>query len=74
MAHGENENWYFIFLLMQNFIGLYETLNALLTVRSEMFPFLGNNQNIKCSESPRTLRHIGYVDNNNLPLGNIALQ
>ena len=32
---------------MQNFIGLYELLNALLTVSSEMLPFSGNNQNIK---------------------------
>ena len=50
------------------------TINALLTVRSEMLPFSENNQNIKMFGAPRTLCHIGYVQNDNLPLGNIALQ
>ena len=44
-VHGENE--INIFLLMQKFIELNELSNALLTVRSEMLPFSGNNQNIK---------------------------
>ena len=59
-----------------NFLGvnaeLYRvvwTINALLTVRSEMLQFLGNNQNIKMFGVP-----IVYVHNDNLPLDNIALQ
>ena len=45
---------------MQNFIGLYWTINALLTVRSEMLPFSGNNQNIKYVRSPPEHFAIGY--------------
>ena len=37
---------------MQNFIELYELLNALFTVRYEMLPFSGNNQNIKLFRVP----------------------
>ena len=59
---------------MQNFIGLYETINALFTVRSEMLPFSENNQNIKIVRSPPEHFSIGYVHNDNLPLGNIAFQ
>ena len=58
---------------MQNSIELYE----LLTVRSEMLPFSGNNQNIKMfGGPPEHFIAIGYVHvhNDNLPLGNIALQ
>ena len=55
----------YIFFFMQNFIGLYELFNnVLLTVHSEMLPFSGYN---------RTLCH-RFVHNDNLPLGNIALQ
>ena len=43
---GENENLY-IFLLMQNCHRVVWTINALLTIRSEMLPFAENNQNIK---------------------------
>ena len=62
--------------LMQNFIELYELVmrNALLTVCSEMLPFSGNNQNIKLFRVPPEHFAIGYVHNDNLPLGNIALQ
>ena len=52
------------------------TINALLTltVRSKMLPFSGNNQNITFfGVSPEHFA-IGYVHNDNLPLGNIALQ
>ena len=59
---------------MHNFIVIW-TINALLTVRSEMLPFSGNNHNIKIfGVPPNTLIYIGYVHNDNLPLGNIALQ
>ena len=66
--------FFFFFLLMQNFIELYENINALLTVRSEMLQFLGNNQNIKMFGGPPKHFAIGYVHNDNLPLSNIALQ
>ena len=39
-----------------------------------MLPFSGNNQNIKIFRSPPKHFAIGYVHNENLPLGNIALQ
>ena len=60
---------------MQNFIELYE----LLTVRPEMLPFSRNIQTIKMfgvPPPPPPPEHfaIGYVHNNNLPRGNIALQ
>ena len=49
--------------------------NALLTVRSEMLPFSGNNHTQKNIRSPPEHFAIGYVHNDdNLPLGNIALQ
>ena len=41
---------------------------------NEMFPFLGNNQNIKMFGVPPEHFAIGYVQNDNLPLCNIALQ
>ena len=51
------------------------TINALLTVRSKMLPFSENNQNIKLfGVNPPEHFAIGYVHNDNLPLGNIALQ
>ena len=49
------------------------TINALLTVRSEMLPFSENNQNIKMFGGPPNTA-IGYVHNENLPQGNVALQ
>ena len=50
------------FYYMQNFIGLYELLNALLTLRSEMLPFSGNNQNIKMfGVPPNTLPQVMYI-------------
>ena len=58
---------------MQNLIELYE-LNALLTVRSEMLPFSGNNQKHTNVWSPPEHFTIGYVRNDNLPLDNNALQ
>ena len=65
------------FLSLQNFIELYSwTINALLTVRSEMqiFQFVENNQNIQMFGVPPNTLPFGYLENDNLPLGNIALQ
>ena len=61
---------------MQKFIEFVWTINALLTVRSEMLPFSGNNQNIKMFGGPPPEHFAtGYVLHNyNLPLANIALQ
>ena len=59
---------------MQNFIELYVTINALLTIRSEMLPFSGNKQKHKNVRSPPEHFAIGYVHNDNLPLDNNALQ
>ena len=53
---------------------MHELINALLTVRSEMLPFSGNNQNINMFGVPPNTLPIGYEHNDNLPLGNIALQ
>ena len=39
-----------------------------------MLPFSGNNQNIKNVRSPPEHFAIGYIHNDNLPLGNITLQ
>ena len=74
MVNGENENWY-IFFVNAEFYRVVWTINALLTVRSERLPFSENNQakHKKCSECPEHFA-IGYVHNDNLPLGNIALQ
>ena len=66
---GKWWKWKLIFfLLMQNCIGLYEPC------RSKLLPFSGNNQ--KHTNVRSRLEHfaIGYVHNDNLPLGNIALQ
>ena len=52
---------------MQNFI-------ELLTVRSEMLPLSGNNQKITNVWSPPEHFAIGYVHNDNLPLGNISFK
>ena len=66
---------FFIFaLLMQNLIAIVWTINALLTIRSEMLPFSENNQNINIFGVPPNTVAIGYVHNDNLPLGTIALQ
>ena len=62
------------FLVNAEFYRVVWTINALLTVRSEMLPFSGNNQNIKMFGVPPEHFAIGYVYNDNLPLGNIALQ
>ena len=43
------------------------TLNALLTVRSEMLPFSRNIQNIKMFGVPPEHFAIGYVHHDNLP-------
>ena len=48
--------WYMakmkIFFVNAEFYRVALTINALLTVRSEMFPFSGNNQNIKMVRVP----------------------
>ena len=54
-------------MLLQNFMELYELF------RSEMLPFSGNNQKHKNFQSPPEHFAIGYVHNDNLTLGNIAL-
>ena len=48
--------------------------NTLLTVRSEMLPFSVSTQKHETVRSTPEHFAIGYVHNNNLPLGNIALQ
>ena len=59
---------------MQNFVELYVwTINALLTVHSEMLPFQEITKNIKMLFGvPPEHFAIGYVHNDNLLLGNIA--
>ena len=42
----------------------------MLTIRSEMLSFSENNQNINNVRSPPEHFAIGYVHNDNLPLGN----
>ena len=76
-SFGTWRKWKSIFLtlLMHNFIELYELLIALvLTSRSEMPPFSENEPQHKNVRSPPEHFAIGYVHNDNLPLGNIALQ
>ena len=73
MVHGENEIFYFCFVNAE-FYRVVWTINALLIIRSEMVPFSENNQNIKMFGVPPKHFAIGYVHNDNLPLGNIALQ
>ena len=72
----------FIFCFVNaEFYRVVWTINALLTIRSEMLPFSENNQNVKLfgvppPPPPPPPEHfaIGYVHNDNLPMGNIALQ
>ena len=57
-SFGTWRKWkFFVFFVNAEFYRVVWTINALLTVRSEMLPFSGNNQNIKILESPRTLCH-----------------
>ena len=67
---------FFLFFVFVNaeFYRVVWTINALLTVCSEMLPFSGNNQNIKMFGVPPEHFAIGYVHNDNLPLRYIALQ
>ena len=46
-------------------------INSLWTVYFEMLPLSGNNQNIKMFGVPPEHFPIGYVHNDNLPLGNL---
>ena len=64
------------FFVNAEFYRVVWTINALFTVRSQMLPFSRNNQNIKMFGVPPEHFAIGYVHvhNDNLPLGNIALQ
>ena len=66
---------YIFFFVNAEFYRVVLTINALLIVRSEMLPFSGNNQDINVRSPPEHFA-IGYVhnDNDNLSLGNIALQ
>ena len=78
-SFGTWQKWKLIFFgVNAEFYRVIWTINVLLTVRSEMLPFSGNNQNIIFfleSPPPPPPEHfaIGYVHNDNLPLGNIAL-
>ena len=49
-----------IYIFLLNFCRILN-INALLTVRSEMLPFSGNNQNIKMFGVPPEHFAIGYV-------------
>ena len=62
------------FFVNAEFYRVVWTINALLTVRSELVPFSGNNQNINIFGAPPEHFAMGYVRNDNLPLGNTALQ
>ena len=74
-SFGTWRKWKLIFLFVNTeFYRVVWTINALLTVRSEMLPFSGNNQNITLFGVPSEHFAIGYVHNDNVPLGNIALQ
>ena len=75
-SFGTWRKWKSIFFAVNaEFYRVVWTINALLTVLSEMLPFSGNNQNIKMfGVPPNTLPYIvGYVYNGKLTLGNIAL-
>ena len=72
-SFGTWRKWKLIYIFNAQFYRVVWTINALLTVRSEMLPLSGNNQN-KNVRSPPEHFAIGYVHNDNLPLGNIALQ
>ena len=63
-----------IFFVNAEFYRVVWTINALLTVRSEMLPYSGNNQKHRNVWSPPEHFSIGYVNNDNLQLGTIALQ
>ena len=75
-SFGTWRKWKLIYIFFVNaeFYRVVWTINALLTVRSEMLPFSGNNPNIKMFGSAPEHFAIGYVHNDNLPLGNIVLQ
>ena len=66
--------FFFFFFFFAEFYRVIWTINALLTVRSEMLQFSGNNQKKKMFGVPPNTFPIGYVHTDNLPLGNIALQ
>ena len=70
-SFGTWRKWFFFF--NAEFYRVVWTINAPLTVCSEMLPFSGKNQNINVWSPPEHFA-IGYVHNDNLPLGNIALQ
>ena len=68
-SFGTWQKWKLIFFVVNaEFYRVVWTLNALLTVRSEMLPFSGNVW------SPPEHYAIGYVHNDNLLRGNFALQ
>ena len=68
--------WKLIYIFVNaEFYRVVWPINALLTVRPEMLPFSGNIQNIQMFGVPRPEHFaIGYVHNDILPRGNIALQ
>ena len=59
---------------MQNFIGLYELLMPCKPLAPKCFHFQEITKTNIFGVPPNTLPYIGYVHNDNLPLGNIALQ
>ena len=71
MVNDENDHIFFLFFYAE-FYRVVWTINALLTVRSEMLPISENDQNIKMLGVPQHFA-IGYVHNDNLPLGNICI-
>ena len=72
---AKTPNILIFFFLMQNFIELYETINALLTVLSEMhYDFQEIIKHKDVRNPSRTLCHRLMYIMNNLPLGDIALR
>ena len=68
LAKIENQSFFFANAEVYRVVW---TINVLLTVRSEMLPFSGNNQHIKIVTVPPEHCAIGYVHNDNLPLSNL---
>ena len=74
-SFGTWQKWKLIYIFFNaKFYRVALTIDALLTVRSEMLPFSGNNPKHNNVRSPPEHFAIRYVHNDNLPLGNIALQ
>ena len=69
LVHGKNGNYYiFFFLVNGKFYRVVWTINALLTVHSEMLQFLRKYPKHQNVWSPPEHFAIGYVHNDNLPV------